>query len=101
MSAPSPDSKDAESVATLRRVLDGGKTRFIVRWGVLAVGVPLFVLMSLLPSLGLVAWLPESLDHPLFNILTGAALWPFAGYLIGLLIWRGLEWRYDALMRRK
>ena len=75
--------------------------RFILLWGVLGAGVPLFVLMSLLPSLGVVSWLPESTEKPLFNILTGAALWPFAGYLIGLLIWRGLEWRYDALMRSK
>ncbi|MBE2214708.1 MAG: hypothetical protein IAE82_12625 [Opitutaceae bacterium] len=100
MSSTSPDPKNTESIRRLRRILDGGRTRFIVRWGVLAAGVPLFVLMSLLPSLGLVAWLAESTEKPVFNIATGAILWPIAGYLLGLVIWRAFEWRYDALMRR-
>jgi len=95
------DSKTQASIASLRRVLDGGRHRFILVWGVLCAGAPLFVLMSLLPSLGVVGWLPESTEKPWFNILTGAILWPIAGYLLGLVIWRAMEWRYDALMRRK
>ncbi len=100
MSARSSDPETARSIASLRRILDAGRTRFILTWGVLAAGLPLFVLMSLLPSLGYVSWLPESAEKPLFNIGTGAILWPIAGYLLGLVIWRALEWRYDALMRR-
>lgn len=100
MSAPPSDPKTARSIASLRRVLDGGRTRFILRWGVLGAGVPLFVLMSLLPSLGAVPWLAESMERPWFNVLTGAVLWPIAGYLLGLILWRAMEWRYDALMRR-
>ena len=96
---PSESSND-KAIASIRRVLDGGRGRFVVRWGVLAAGVPLFILMSLLPSLGWVSWLPESMEKPAFNIVTGAVLWPIAGYLLGLVIWRALEWRYDALLRR-
>lgn len=100
MSARPTDPKTAQSIASLRRILDSGRNRFILTWGVLVAGVPLFVLMSLLPSLGVVSWLPESTEKPLFNILTGAVLWPIAGYLLGLVLWRAMEWRYDALMRR-
>jgi len=97
--APEPENDPA--LRRVRRVLDGGRFRFILTWGVVCAGLPAFVLMSLLPSLGVVSWLPESMDRPLFNILTGAILWPIAGYLLGLVIWRGFEWRYDALSRRK
>lgn len=90
----------AKRLAAIRRILDSGRSRFILIWGVGGAGVPLFVLMSLLPSLGLVSWLPESTEKPLFNIITGALLWPLAGYLLGLVIWRALEWWSDALARR-
>lgn len=100
MSAKPSESHSADSIRRLRRILDGGRTRFILTWGVLVAGVPLFVLMSLLPSLGVVSWLSESTEKPIFNIVTGAVLWPIAGYLLGLVVWRGVEWRYDALMRR-
>lgn len=99
MSDRAPATRREESIAALRRTFDRGRTRFIVIWGVVAAGVPLFVLMSLLPSLGVVSWLAESRERPAFNIISGAVLWPIAGYLFGLVLWRGLEWRYDALMR--
>lgn len=101
MSADPDTPRAARSIARMRRILDRGRMRFIISWGVIGAGVPLYLMMSLLPSLGWVPWLAESTDKPVFNILTGAVLWPVAGYLLGLVVWRALEWRYDALMQRK
>jgi len=100
MSGEPEDSCKARAIVRLRRILDRGRGRFVVRWGLLGTGVPLWLLMSLLPSLGWVAWLPESVERPVVNIVVGAVLWPIAGYLVGLLFWRAMEWRYDALMGR-
>ena len=100
--AKSPvDPKLARTLASIRRRLDGGRKRYVTTRGVLGTGLPLFLAMSLLPSLGMVPWLRESAEAPVFNILTGAVLWPLAGYLLGLVLWRSLEWRHDALMRKR
>lgn len=101
MGATPADLASKKAIAAVRRTLDAGRKRYVLTRGVLSAGIPLFFLMSVLPSLGLVPWLEESLDNPVFNILTGAVLWPLAGYLLGLVLWRRLEWRYDALSRRQ
>ena len=73
-----------------------GKTRYILKWGVLCWGLPMFVVMTTLdlyqqriPSgIGIIGYA----THISLNVV----LWLAAGYTFGLLQWRRYEKRFGS-----
>lgn len=79
----------------------GGRTRFILRRGVLGWGIPaafLTIFYKVIQEQGLV-WTPRLTDSLRTAVVVAIIVFPFGGWLFGRWLWDTGETRYEARMR--
>lgn len=97
MSAASNQDSSARDLARVKRAHDMGKTKFILLRGVLGWGVPMFVVLTVLPAFRAVPWFPFVAVNPTLAVPLGAVIWLGGGCFLGAWLWKTIERRYAEL----
>lgn len=86
---------DARSIAEWETQRQGGAWRFVALRGVLAWGVPMFLMVYLVPTLFKAQPISPA------SLLAYAGLWAAGGAVFGVVMWRSGESNYRKLMDRR
>lgn len=88
-------SADAASIAVWEEQRKGGRTRYIIKRGVVAWGTPMFLAMYVVPMLA------KGRASSASDLLLNLAIWALGGAAFGAVIWYSSEANYRRLKERK
>lgn len=77
-----------------------GRSKFIVRCGLLGWGLPMFVLFTVLPAFRVVNLFPVVATNPAVFVPLGALVWFGGGYFFGWWLWRMVSRQFATLEKK-